>query len=324
MGLLKKEPILKGDLIMRNKMHSFAATPQANIPRSRFDMPCNVKFTGNTGKLIPFYVCEVLPGDTFEVSTSLVCRLQTLLHPLMDNIYLDTYYFYVPNRLVWDNWKHFCGEPDKAWVPSKDWVVPNIVIQFSAHTYEGETDEEKYNDWLTNYFKDSIVDYMGIGLKPFYEVPPAGQYDPIFMINALPIRAYNKIYDDWFRDENLIDPINLDTTDNGSMLVAKDHWQNPLKGGACYDAPKLHDYFTSALPDAQRGNPAMLVAGNGVGATVKTSSSVLFTDPAYSIHIRQVSGGNKSYLKYNSSSVAEKSAASDPSTTDYGLLPDEY
>lgn len=78
---------------MRNQMHSFAATPDANIPRSRFNMPCNVKFTGNAGKLIPFYVCEVLPGDTFEVSTSLVCRLQTLIHPLMDNMYLDTYFF---------------------------------------------------------------------------------------------------------------------------------------------------------------------------------------------------------------------------------------
>lgn len=230
---------------MRNQMHSFAATPAANIPRSRFNMPCNVKFTGNTGKLIPFYVCEVLPGDTFEVSTSVLCRLQTLIHPLMDNLYLDTYYFFVPNRLVWDNWKHFCGEPNKAWVPDQEWTVPKILITAGS--------------MQTNYanFKDSILDYMGIGLSMYDSENYNGME-----INALPVRAYNKIYDDWFRDENLIDPVNLYTGDSSQSIDFRNVGPSPLRGGECYKAPKLHDYFTSALPQAQRGNPVELAFGN--------------------------------------------------------------
>lgn len=245
---------------MRNQMHSFAATPDANIPRSRFNMPCNVKFTGNTGKLIPFYVCEVLPGDTFKVSTSFVARLQTLLHPLMDNLYLDTYYFFVPNRLVWDNWQHFCGEPDRAWVPSREWTIPTIQRMFCFQTEEG----------YLNKFKGHIVDYMGIGVN--VNVDPQGAFSE--KINALPIRAYNKIYDDWFRDENLIDPINLYTGDaNRDGFSSDANAQDPLVGGIPYDAPKLHDYFTSALPDAQRGNPAMLVTGSNVLSDVITKAA---------------------------------------------------
>ena len=254
---------------MRNQMHSFAATPDANIPRSRFNMPCNVKFTGNTGKLIPFYVCEVLPGDTFEVSTSLVCRLQTLIHPLMDNMYLDTYFFFVPNRLVWDNWKHFCGEPNKAWVPDREWTIPKINLAFvPTNGWTGEDNEAKYKDFLSHSFKDSIVDYMGIGFNPVVDYTAETWRN--YPINALPIRAYNKIYDDWFRDENLIDPINLYTGDGNVSMFSKATWEQSITGGKPYNAPKLHDYFTSALPEAQRGNPVSLVAGTALDRYVKT------------------------------------------------------
>ena len=272
---------------MRNKMHSFAATPDANIPRSRFSMPCNIKFTGNAGKLIPFYVCEVLPGDTFEVSTSLVCRLQTLLHPLMDNIYLDTYYFFVPNRLVWDNWKHFCGEPDQAWVPTKDWTVPLLSLAFVPNSgWTGDDNEAQFKDFLANSFKDSIVDYMGIGFDPVVDY--SSSHWRAYNVNAMPIRAYNKIYDDWFRDENLIDPVNLYTGDNTVNVTTKSFWNDPLRGGKPYNAPKLHDYFTSALPQAQRGNPVSLVTGLGLNTapvdlsasshTVSYTNGLTFTD----------------------------------------------
>lgn len=268
---------------MRNQMHSFAATPDANIPRSRFNMPCNVKFTGNAGKLIPFYVCEVLPGDTFEVSTSLVCRLQTLLHPLMDNIYLDTYYFFVPNRLVWDNWKHFCGEPNKAWVPDREWTVPEIDMAMPEADMTGEGSVAyKSRMFMKNRFKDTIMDYMGIGLNPDKLFVDGDTPAAIgFPLNALPIRAYNKIYDDWFRDENLIDPINLYTGDNKVYCITADDFNDPLKGGKCYNAPKLHDYFTSALPQAQRGNPASLVTGTMSTSPVLTAPDI-FTSVSWS------------------------------------------
>ena len=284
---------------MRNQMHSFAATPDANIPRSRFNMPCNVKFTGNTGKLIPFYVCEVLPGDTFEVSTSLVCRLQTLIHPLMDNMYLDTYFFFVPNRLVWDNWKHFCGEPNKAWVPDREWTVPKINLAFiPGNGWTGEDNEAKYKDFLKNGFKDSIVDYMGIGFNPVIDYAATSWRN--YAINALPIRAYNKIYDDWFRDENLIDPINLYTGDSNQAMVNKASWQEPLYGGKPYNAPKLHDYFTSALPEAQRGDPVSLAAGITADRyvnTIKTRNVDAYKMPGLSI-LSNKTGNNSNVTTY--------------------------
>lgn len=247
----------------RNDIHNFMDLPEANIPRSKFSMPCNVKFTGNAGKLIPFYVAEVLPGDTFNVSTSLVCRLQTLIHPLMDNMYLDTYYFFVPNRLVWDNWKHFCGEPNRAWVADREYTVPTITVPTQYNSYDLS-------------FKDSIIDYMGVGMNRGVD---HGVNRGYIDINALPIRAYNKIYDEWFRDENLIDPINLYTGDNNLSWQDTESLIDPTQailvaprkstyGGETYKAPKLHDYFTSALPQAQRGNPVELTFGNDIRANV--------------------------------------------------------
>lgn len=127
----------------RNSMSHFAVNPQVDIQRSRFPMNTNIKFTGDAASIIPFYCVEVLPGDTFDVTTSLVCRMQTLIHPIMDDMYLDTYYFFVPNRLVWDNWQHFCGEPDKAWIPSREWTVPQITYSFVNY---GATREERHEN----------------------------------------------------------------------------------------------------------------------------------------------------------------------------------
>lgn len=232
----------------RNKMHSFAINPEVHISRSRFDMPCNIKFTGNAADLIPFYCVEVLPGDTFDVSTSLVCRLQTLLHPLMDNLYLDTYYFFCPSRLVYDRWQAFCGEPDKAWMPTKEYRIPKI--EFKPMGMQ-EPDE------FASEFKDTVLDYMGVGYA----------WNGIYLqgdkleVNALPVRCYNKIYDAWFRDENLQDPINIYT---GEGSVEYDY-RDPRFGGKCYKVAKLHDYFTSALPGPQRGDPVTLASGIGAG-----------------------------------------------------------
>lgn len=102
----------------RNTESHFSLLPRVDISRSRFDRSASVKTTFNTGDIVPFFLEEVLPGDTFNVKTSKVVRMQTLLTPLMDNLYLDTYYFFVPNRLVWQHWKEFCGEnTESAWIP---------------------------------------------------------------------------------------------------------------------------------------------------------------------------------------------------------------
>lgn len=244
----------------RNNISHFAVNPQVNIERSKFDMNSTVKFTGNTGKLIPFYIAEVLPGDTFEVSTSMVCRLQTLIHPIMDNLYLDTYYFFVANRTIWDNWQKFCGEPDQAWVPSKEYTVPKIVFNPRLKEFnEDDTDDNPPTfEMLAKEFKDTPLDYLGFAITKDLEYPVS--------INALPVRAYEKIYDDWFRDENVQDPVNIYKGDADTGFYRLIDEQTPLQDGSTsggyflYSSNKLHDYFTSALPQAQRGDPVNVLA----------------------------------------------------------------
>ena len=290
-------------------MNHFAVNPQINISRSRFDLDSTVKFTGNSGDLIPFYVMEVLPGDTFEVKTSMVARLQTLIHPIMDNLYMDTYYFFVPNRLVWDHWQQFCGEPNKAWTPDVEYEVPQIAIYLNSPRYQtdGEYDFNKF----AGYFKDTVIDYMGLGLNSGLE-PEVG-IDSYYKFNALPVRAYNKIYDDWFRDENLIDPINLYTGD--AMVYFSD--ESPVNGGKCYKAAKIHDYFTSALPQAQRGNPVELAFGDNIVKGVKTFSSD-FTDLGNtSLKVKVGTSTTPSIVRSNSDNLLNTGGSSGGS----GVLP---
>ena len=210
----------------RNTESHFSLLPHANISRSRFDRSASVKTTFNVGDIIPFFVEEVLPGDTFDVKTSKVVRLQTLLTPVMDNLYLDTYYFFVPNRLVWDHWKEFCGEnTESAWIPATEYSVPIIM---SAD-----------NGWNVG----TIADYMGI---------PTGV--PHLPVNALPFRAYALIMNEWFRDQNLQDPLVVPTDDVQVKGVNTGTFVTDVaKGGLPYKAAKYHDYFTSCLPSPQKG-----------------------------------------------------------------------
>ena len=131
----------------RNQNSHFSKNPQVDIQRSRFDRSSSVKLSFNVGDLIPFYVDEVLPGDTFSIDTSKLVRMQTLVTPVMDNIYLDTYYFFVPNRLLWDHWQNFCGEnTDSAWVPQTEYHIPTLSMQ-------------------QEHIIGTIADYMGIPIN---------------------------------------------------------------------------------------------------------------------------------------------------------------
>ena len=179
----------------RNAESHFAVNPtRIDMSRSRFDRSSSYKTTFNVGQIIPFYVDEVLPGDTFSIDTSKVVRMQTLLTPVMDDIFLDTYYFFVPNRLTWSHWKQFMGEnTESAWIPSVEYEVPQLTAP------EG--------GWNIG----TIADYLGI---------PTGVSG--LSVNALPFRAYALILNEWFRDENLSDPLNIPVTDatvQGVILV---------------------------------------------------------------------------------------------------------
>ena len=213
-------------------MSRFAVNPTSiDIQRSRFDRASSIKFTGNVGQLIPFYVDEVLPGDTFQIDTSKVVRLQTLLTPIMDNLYLDVYWFFVPNRLVWSHWQEFCGENSQsAWIPQTEYSIPQLTAPAAG--------------WSAG----TIADYMGI---------PTGVSG--LSVNALPFRAYALVVDEWFRDQNLQDPLNISVSDATQQGVNTGNYVTDCAlGGLPFVAAKYHDYFTSCLPSPQKG-PDVLI-----------------------------------------------------------------
>lgn len=232
----------------RNAESHFAVNPtRIDMSRSRFDRSSSYKTTFNVGQIIPFYVDEVLPGDTFSIDTSKVVRMQTLLTPVMDDIFLDTYYFFVPNRLTWSHWKQFMGEnTESAWIPSVEYEVPQLTAP------EG--------GWNIG----TIADYMGI---------PTGVSG--LSVNALPFRAYALIMNEWFRDENLSDPLNIPVTDATVQGVNTGTFVTDVaKGGLPYTAAKYHDYFTSALPAPQKGPDVMIPIAEAANAYVYPAPSL--------------------------------------------------
>lgn len=239
----------------RNVESHFSMLPSADISRSKFDRSQDIKFTFNVGDLIPFFVDEVLPGDTFDITTSKVVRMQTLLTPVMDNIYLDTYWFFVPNRLVWKHWRELMGENrESAWYPEVEYSVPMI-----------RADAGRYSTSAVDYGAvrvGSVFDYMGIPTVPQSIVESV---IPTFEFNAMPYRAYCMIFNEWFRDENLTDPVNWsdgDATVTVSSIQGYNAVDNVmLDGDMPFKVAKYHDYFTSALPSSQKGPPVTVPAG---------------------------------------------------------------
>lgn len=226
--------------------------------RTRFNRDQTILTTFDAGKLIPFYVDEVLPGDTFSVDTAAIIRMSTPKYPVMDDSFIDFYYFFCPNRILWDNFKHFMGEVEETpWMPTKTYTVPQIKINA--------------NETFPMPNEKSILDYMGVPTK--VKKP--------FSINALPVRAYVKIWNEFFRDENVGNAATIKTDDedvNYSMSdipggeVMSVTLLEAVTGGRPLPVNKFHDYFTSCLPYPQRGpNVTLPLTGN---ARVEWSFSV--------------------------------------------------
>lgn len=284
----------------RNVESHFSMLPSADIQRSRFDRSQDVKFTGDVGSIYPVFWDEILPGDSYDITTSKVIRLQTLLAPVMDNLYADFYWFFVPNRLVHTHFQNVMGEnTDSAWIPEIEYTVPQIILQdsYGFGAVEGDGAVQV----------GDILDYLGVPVG----VSAAGQvgkatYAP--EIQAYPLRAYQKIYEDWFRDENLVDPVNMPTGDTSYYYYDEMVPKKP------YKAAKFHDYLTSQLPSPQKG-PSVQVPTNflnsvnvgGVNynigwpvSTVSTDHSDLYNknsdgDTVYPLHFRQTSGEDLPY-----------------------------
>ncbi len=234
----------------RNVESHFSQIPNADIQRSIFDRSSDHKTSFNVGELVPLYLDEILPGDSVNITTSKVIRLQTLLTPIMDNVYLDIYWFFVPNRLCWDHWKQFCGEnTESAWVPETTYEIPTIKSP------EG------------GFAVGTIADYFGLPVnKPFKDAR---------LPSALPFRAYALIADTFFRDQNLSDPLNIPLGDavqqgtNGGNYIT-----DVANGGKPFKVAKYHDYFTSCLPSPQKGqSPSVKIGSDFVGGDFPVFSS---------------------------------------------------
>jgi hypothetical protein len=224
--------------VNRNVESHFALNPtRIDMSRSTFDRSASIKTSFNVGDIIPFFLEEVLPGDTFNVTSSKVVRMQTLLTPMMDNVYLDTYYFFVPNRLVWNHWKEFNGEnTESAWLPQTEYSIPQITSPSGG--------------WSVG----TLADYFGL---------PTGVEG--ISVSALPFRAYALVMNEWFRDQNLQDPLVVPVDDATVQGVNSGTFISDVaKGGKPYIAAKYHDYFTSCLPSPQKGPDVTLsVAAQG-------------------------------------------------------------
>jgi len=245
-----KEKYFQQPSVMNASQH-FSQVPNAEIQRSRFDRSHAVKTTFDAGKLVPIFVDEVLPGDTFNVDTTAFARLATPLKPVMDNMYLDIHFFFVPYRLVWDNWTKFMGERPTPDFDPNTLSVPsfNIGRNTTAPTAAG------FN----------ISHYFGL---PY--VAAAGTVN--MSVNALPFRAYNLIWNEWYRDQNLQQPRTVKTDDGPDTIV-----EMPI---SLAPRGKRHDYFTSCLPWPQKGDPVVVPLGDEAELVFPTGISLDTVDTA--------------------------------------------
>ena len=222
---------------IRVRGHRFSDAPAMYMKRTKFDRSHVYKTTFNSGRLIPVFVDEVLPGDTARMSVNYFARLATPIKPIMDNIYLDWFFFFVPNRLVWEHWQNFCFEQEDP-EDSTDYVIPTVAAA-------GNSD---------NAYIGSLWDYFGL---------PVNTSGNLSGISALPFRGVYLIFNEWFRDENLQKSVKIQKGDTNEVLdssrtVDQPSWvfvsdTNIVPGLACPPRGKRHDYFTSALPWTQKG-----------------------------------------------------------------------
>ena len=247
---------------IRVRGHRFSDAPAMYMKRTKFDRSHVYKTTFDSGKLIPVFVDEVLPGDTTRMSVNYFARLATPIKPIMDNIYLDWFFFFVPNRLVWEHWQNFCFEQEDP-DDSTDYVIPTVTATGNSN----------------NAYLGSLWDYFGL---------PVNTSGRLSGVSALPFRGVYLIYNEWFRDENLQKSVKIQKGDTNEVLNSARASEQPawvfttgtniVPGLACPPRGKRHDYFTSALPWTQKG-PGVSIGLAGTASIVDPTP-----DPGYLLH----------------------------------------
>lgn len=282
---------------IRVKGHRFSDAPAMYMRRTKFDRSHVYKTTFDSGKLIPVFVDEVLPGDTCRLNVKFFSRLATPVKPIMDNIYLDWFFFFVPNRLVWNHWQNFCFEQEDP-DDSIDYVCPTTSLIGKA------------DDTLNGV--GTLWDYFGL---------PTGLPNTISGINALPFRGVYLIWNEWFRDENLQKSVKIQKGDtnevfDSSRVSEQPEWLSGIPESylPCPPRCKRHDYFTSALPWTQKG-PGVEISLSGNAPVFGTGSSLVFdySGGRAGVICDTTSGGNAP-LKLNALAPGSSIGSSVPSS----------
>lgn len=269
-----------------NPAKQFVELPKAQIPRSVFTRSHSYKTAMPVSKLVPFFVDEVLPGDTFNLKTTILARLSTPIVPFMDNLYMRTFFFFVPNRLIWEHWEAMNGDQRSGPTASTDYLVPQATIN--------------------NLAIGTLGDFLGL---------PTGVVQNV-SVSELPLRAISLIWNEWFRDENLQNAYNIDKNTErefvGDQAISSTNVDNPLLYSSdCPPIAKFHDYFTSALPWPQKGPGVEISLGGSVPVT--GTADLLFGQSQI-----QVTGGVGSHSFNGTSWSPSPNSANQPYVVGFG------
>jgi len=232
--------------------HQFSQVPRADIPRSSFNLSHGLKTTFDADYLVPVEVIDIIPGDTINLQMNFFARLATPLHPILDNMYLESFFFFVPYRLLWTNFEKFHGAQDDPGA-STDFTIPTVASGVTTFSGTG-----------------SLWDYFGL---------PAGLTPNDHEVSALPFRAYSKIFNDWFRDENLQDSQNENVGDGPDALNTAN--TGTYQQSAMLKRGKRHDYFTSCLPWPQKSTNAVSLPLGSTAPVVTTDTDIDVDVPGF-------------------------------------------
>lgn len=280
----------------RNTDNHFGNAPIKNIGRSSFKRPFSHKTSFNTGDIVPIYADEVLPGDTAKIHTAMLIRMTTPINPVMDNAWIDTYFFFVPRRLVWEHWKEFMGEnTTDAWTQEIEYTIPQLKSPDTG--------------WKKGTVGEKLYGIQGRKAS----------------VDACYARAYTLVYNEWFRNENLIEPAEVSLGDattagsNGSNYVT-----DLQKGGVLAKAGKYADYFTRALPEPQKGPDVYLPLGESAPVNTRYGHHSVWTNPTESMHMVKATGDAIGTGNYNLgiSNEALVMMSGSVGTPTFGITPD--